>query len=123
MARAQRHRQRLFDGSAGRCTPDSGGLIGRTNLPLADIAYRNNSGLSPIARVAFLNQAFASGGFVDLGFDIDNSLVGFLGINTGLLYGAKVTATIQSGDASTSVSGLCSAGRREGATRSTTVSA
>jgi hypothetical protein len=83
-------------------------LIGKTNLPLSDIAYRNNSGLSPIARIAFLNQAFKSGGFVDLGFDFDNSLIHFGGINAGLLYGARITATIQSGSTSTVVTGVLS---------------
>ena len=83
-------------------------LIGKTNLPLSDIAYRNNNGLSPIARIAFLNQAFKSGGFVDLNFDFDNSLIHFGGINAGLLYGAKITATIQSGSTTTVVSGVLS---------------
>jgi hypothetical protein len=81
-------------------------LIGNTNIPTADIVYHNNNGLNPIAKVSFLNEAFKSGGFVDLGFDIDNSLLGFLGINSGLLYGAKITATFQSGNTSTSVSGV-----------------
>jgi hypothetical protein len=81
-------------------------LIGNTNLPPADILYRNNQGLNPVARLAFLNQAFKSGDFVDLGFDFDSSLVGFLGINSGLLYGTKISATIQSGGTSTSVSGV-----------------
>jgi hypothetical protein len=71
----------------------------------ADIVYHNNNGLNPVASLAFLNHAFKSGGFVDLGFDFDNSLIGFGGINAGLLYGATVTATIQSGDETTSISG------------------
>jgi len=81
-------------------------IIGNTNLPPADILYHNHNGLSPVASLAFLNQAFKSGGFVELGFDFDSSLVGFLGLNAGLLYGAKITATIQTGDTTTVVSGL-----------------
>ena len=81
-------------------------LIGQTNIPPADIVYQNNNGLSPVARLAFLNQAFKSGNFLDLGFDFDSSLVGFLGINAGLLYGAKVSATIDSGGTRTPVSGV-----------------
>jgi hypothetical protein len=82
-------------------------LIGNTNLPPADIVYLNNSGLNPVAKLDFLNKAFKSGGFVNLGFDFDNSLIGFGGINAGLLYGSKVTATIQSaGNTITPVSGL-----------------
>ena len=81
-------------------------LIGKTNLPPADIVYQNKKGLSPVARLAFLNHAFQSGDFVDLGFDFDSSLTGFLGINAGLLYGAKVSATIESGGTSTPVSGV-----------------
>jgi hypothetical protein len=81
-------------------------LIGKTNLPPADIVYLNNNGLNPVAKLDFLNHAFKNGGFVDLGFDFDNPLLGFGGINAGLLYGAKVTATIQSGNTSRSVSGL-----------------
>ena len=73
-------------------------LIGNTNIPTADIVYHNNSGLNPIARLSFLGQAFKSGSFVDLVFDFDNPLLGFEGINSGLLYGATVTATIQSGN-------------------------
>ena len=80
-------------------------LIGNTNLPPADIVYHNASGLSPVARLAFLNEAFRDDGIVNLGFDFDDSLIGFFGLNAGLLYGAKVTATIQSGDTVKSVSG------------------
>ena len=81
-------------------------LIGSTSVPTADVDYVNNSGLSPIATINFLNQGFHSGRFVDLGFDTDNSLIGFFGINAGLLYGTKVTATIQSGTTTTTVSGV-----------------
>jgi hypothetical protein len=81
-------------------------LIGTTNLPTATIDYRNASGLNPVAKLDFLNQAFKSGRFVNLGFDFDNPLLGFEGINAGLLYGAKVTAVIQSGGTTTSASGV-----------------
>jgi hypothetical protein len=81
-------------------------LIGNTDVPPADIVFQNKNGLSPVARLAFLHQAFKSGAFVNLGFDFDSSLVGFLGINSGLLYGTKVTATIDSGGTSTPVSGV-----------------
>jgi hypothetical protein len=81
-------------------------LIGPTTVPATDIAYLNNNGLSPIARIDFLRQGFKSTRFVHLGFDFDNSLVGFLGINAGLLYGTKVTATIQSGKTAKVVSGV-----------------
>jgi Subtilase family len=80
-------------------------LIGNTNIPKADIVYHNNNGLNPVARLSFLNRAFKSGGLVNLGFDFDNSLIGFGGINAGLLYGATVTATVQSGNSFTSLSG------------------
>jgi len=83
-------------------------LIGKTNIPIADIDYLNNEGLQPLAKLRFSNQGFKSGGFVDLGFDIDNSLVGFLGINSGLLYGSKVVANFQTGDTITPVSGVLS---------------
>jgi hypothetical protein len=83
-------------------------LIGNTNIPTADIVYHNNNGLNPIARLSFLNQAFTSGSFVDLGFDIDNPLLGFEGINSGLLYGATVTATIQSGNTTSTLHGQLS---------------
>ena len=43
---------------------------------------------------------------VDLGFDFDNSLVSFLGINSCLLLGTKVTATIQSGNTTRTVTGM-----------------
>jgi len=81
-------------------------LIGNTNVPPADIVFQNKNGLSPVARLAFLHQAFKSGAFVNLGFDFDSSLVGFLGINSGLLYGTEVTATIDSRGTSTPVSGV-----------------
>ena len=81
-------------------------LIGNTKVPPADIVYRNKNGLNPVARLAFLNQAFKSGDFVNFGFDFDSSLVGFLGINSGLLYGTKVSATINSGGTPKAVSGL-----------------
>ncbi len=81
-------------------------LIGPSTIPAADIVYDNNNGLSPIATVDFRNRAFANNNVVNLGFDIDNSLVGFLGINSGLLYGTKVTATIRSGSTSKVVTGV-----------------
>jgi hypothetical protein len=83
-------------------------LIGPTNLPMADIVYLNHNGLSPVARLDFLHRAFKNEGVVDLGFDTDNSLVGFLGINAGLLFGTTVTATIQSGSTTRAVSGVLS---------------
>ena len=81
-------------------------LIGQTNVPPADIDYLNSHGLSTVATVDFLNQAFKNQHAVNLGFDFDNSLVGFLGINSGLLFGTKVTATIQSGNTTRAVSGV-----------------
>ena len=36
-------------------------LIGNTNVPPADIVYQNKNGLSPVARLDFLHQAFKSG--------------------------------------------------------------
>ncbi len=81
-------------------------LIGPTNIPTSDIVYENNNGLSTVATVDFKNQGFKNNGVVNLGFDIDNSLVGFLGINSGLLFGAKVTATIHSGGTTKVVSGV-----------------
>jgi hypothetical protein len=83
-------------------------LIGKTNIPKADIVYLNHNGLNSVARLSFLNQSFMSGGFVDLGLDVDNSLVGYEGINSGLLYGAKVTATIQSGGTTKTMTGVLS---------------
>jgi hypothetical protein len=80
-------------------------LIGGTNVPHKDIVYHNNNGLNPVARLSFLNQAFSSGSFVNLGLDVDDALLGFSGINSGLLYGTKVTAVIQSGATTTSISG------------------
>ena len=84
-------------------------LVGPTNVPATDISYRNNSGLSPLAKIDFLHQSFKNGGGVDLGFDFDNPLVRFGGINAGLLYGTKVTATIQSGHTVRQVNGVLSA--------------
>jgi Subtilase family len=81
-------------------------VIGNTNVPLADIDYVNNSGLNPVATLNFLNQGFKSGRVVNLGFDLDNSQLGFGGVNSGLLFGTKVTATIRSGTTTTSVSGV-----------------
>jgi Subtilase family len=81
-------------------------LIGPTNIPQADIVYRNNNGLNPVARIDFLNRSFKNGGRVDLGFDFDNSLVGFLGLNAGLLFQTRVTATIQSGNTVKVVHGM-----------------
>jgi hypothetical protein len=81
-------------------------LIGDTNIPQADIVYVNNSGLSPVAKLEFLNKTFKSGRFVDLGFDFDNPLLGFEGINAGLLYGTRVTATIQSGSSMSVINGV-----------------
>jgi hypothetical protein len=83
-------------------------LVGPTTVPATDIAYLNNNGLSPVARIDFLHQGFKSGRFVDLGFDFDNSLVGRLGINSGLLFGTKVTAIIRSGNTTKAVSGVLS---------------
>jgi hypothetical protein len=83
-------------------------LVGPTTVPATDIAYLNNNGLNPVAKIDFLHQGFKSGRFVDLGFDFDNSLVGFLGINSGLLFGTKVTATIQSGNTTKAVSAVLS---------------
>jgi Subtilase family len=84
-------------------------LIGPTNVPQGDIVYLNNNGLSPVARLEFLNRGFTNNRFVQLGFDFDNSLVGFLGINSSLLFGTKVTATIQSGNTTKTVSGVLTA--------------
>ena len=81
-------------------------LIGSTNVPQGDIVYLNHNGLNPVARLEFLHQGFKNNRFVNLGFDFDNSLVGFLGINSGLLFGTKVTATIQSGNTTRTVSGV-----------------
>jgi hypothetical protein len=81
-------------------------IVGKNNLPPGTIVYHNNNGLAPVANLAFLNQGFKSGGLVNLGLDFDNSLLGFEGINSGLLFGAKVTASIQTGDTSTTVTGV-----------------
>ena len=72
-------------------------LIGPTNIPVADIAYRNSSGLRPLATLDFLHQRFKSGRAVSLGLDFDNPQTIGLGRNAGLLYGARVSARIQSG--------------------------
>ncbi len=81
-------------------------LIGPTNLKPANIVYENNSGPSTVATLDFLHQSFKNGGQVDLGFDFDSTLVGFLGINSDLLFGTKVTAWIQSDNTVRQVSGL-----------------
>ena len=81
-------------------------LIGPTNVPTGDIVYLNHNGLNPVAKLQVLHQGFQNNRFVNLGFDFDNSLVGFLGINSGLLFGTKVTATIQSGNTTKTVSGV-----------------
>ena len=62
--------------------------------------------VGPVARLEFLNRGFTNNRFVQLGFDFDNSLVGFLGINSGLLFGTKVTATIQSGNTTKTITGV-----------------
>jgi hypothetical protein len=84
-------------------------LIGSTNVPQGDIVYLNHNGLSPIARLEFLHQGFTNNRSVQLGFDFDNPLLGFLGINSSLLFGTKVTATIQSGNTTKTLSGVLSA--------------
>jgi hypothetical protein len=84
-------------------------LIGPMNFPASDVVYLNSNGLNPVATVDFLHQGFAAGRSVDLGFDIDNSLTGFLGINSSLMFGTKVSATIQSGNTSRTVHGVLSA--------------
>jgi hypothetical protein len=84
-------------------------LIGSaTSFPQSDIVYLNHNGLNPVAKVAFLHQAFKNDRIVDLGFDIDNPLVGVFGINSGLMFGTKVTATIQSGNTTKTISGVLS---------------
>ena len=89
-------------------------LIGSTNVAQADIVYPNNNGLSPVAKLEFLHQAFSNNHFVELGFDFDNSLVGFLGINSGLLFGTKVTATIRSGNTTRVITGTLGGPTRRG---------
>ena len=81
-------------------------LIGVTNVPQGDIVYLNHNGLSPVAKLEFLHQGFNNNRFVQLGFDFDNQELGFLGINSGLLFGTKVTAIIQSGNTTKTVSGM-----------------
>lgn len=83
-------------------------LIGPTTVPTKDIVYTNSTGLNPVATVAFRHAAFTTGGSVDLGFDIDNTQLGFLGINSGLLYGAKVSAMLDIGGTPTKVTGVLS---------------
>src|SRR4029077_19467784 len=83
--------------------------IGSTNVPRGDIVYLNHNGLSPVARLEFLHQGFPNNLFVQLVFYLDNPLGGFLGINSSLLFGTKVTATIQSGNTTKTVSGVLSA--------------
>lgn len=84
-------------------------LIGSaTSVPQSDVVYLNHNGLNPVAKVQFLNQAFKNDRIVHLGFDVDNPLVGAFGINSGLLFGAKVTATIQSGNTTKTISGVLS---------------
>ena len=84
-------------------------LIGSSNVPQGDIVYLNHNGLSPVARLEFLHQGFTNNRSVQLGFDFDNPLLGFLGINSSLLFGTKVTATIQSGNTTKTLSGVLSA--------------
>ncbi|MBV9726425.1 MAG: S8 family serine peptidase [Gammaproteobacteria bacterium] len=81
-------------------------LIGPTNVPTEDIVYVNASGLNPVATLEFLNKGFTNNRFVELGFDFDNTQLQFGGINAGLLFGTKVTATIQSGSTTKKVSGV-----------------
>ena len=83
-------------------------FIGASNIPPADIDYVNDNGLNPVATIDFASHSFKNGGMVDLGFDFDNSLVGFLGINSGLLFGTKVSATLHEGGHITTVTGLLS---------------
>jgi hypothetical protein len=62
--------------------------------------------LNPVATLEFLNKGFTNNRFVELGFDFDNTQLGFGGIDSGLLFGTKVTATIQSGNTTKVVSGV-----------------
>ena len=89
-------------------------LIGSTNVPQGDIVYLNHNGLNPVAKLEFLHQGFKNNRFVNLGFDFDNSLVGFLGINSGLLFGTKVTATIRSGNTTRVITGTLGGPTRRG---------
>jgi hypothetical protein len=84
-------------------------LIGRTNVPQGDIVYLNHNGLSPVASLDFLHGTFTNNRFVQLGFDFDNPQLRFGGINSSLLFDTKVTATIQSGNTTRTVSGVLSA--------------
>ena len=84
-------------------------LIGATDVPNGDIVYLNHNGLNPVATVDFLHGTFTNNHFVQLGFDFDNPELGFGGIDAALLFGAKVTATIQSGGTTKVVSGVLSA--------------
>ena len=83
-------------------------LIGPTNVPTGDIVYLNHSGLNSVATLEFLNKGFTNNRFVELGFDFDNTQLGFGGIDSGLLFGTRVTATIQSGAMTKTVSGVLS---------------
>ncbi len=84
-------------------------LIGPTNVPQGDIVYLNHNGLNPVATFDFLHGTFTNNRFVQLGLDFDNPQLGFGGINTSLLFGTKVTATIQSGSTTRRISGVLSA--------------
>jgi hypothetical protein len=54
-----------------------------------------------------LSHGFESGDFVNLGLVFVNPLTeAVVGYNAGLLYGAQVTATINSGGSPTSVNGV-----------------
>jgi len=81
-------------------------FVGATNIPVTDIAYVNSNGLSPVAQIDFLHQGFRNGGSVHLGIDTDNVLLGFNGVNSSLLFGAQVTATIQSGKTTKTLTGV-----------------
>jgi hypothetical protein len=83
-------------------------LIGDTNVPTADIDYLNKNGLSHVATLKFANAGFATGHFVNLGFDFDNTQLQFGGIDASLLYGTKVTATLDIGGNAVTVSGTLS---------------
>ena len=84
-------------------------LIGKTNVPQGDVVYLNHNGLNPVATIDFLHGTFTNNRSVQLGFDFDNPQLHFGGINSSLLFGTKVTATIQSGNTTKTVSGVLSA--------------
>jgi len=84
-------------------------LKGFSSVPDKDILYLNKTDLNPVAKIVFANGAFKNGDFVNLGLDVDNSLVGFEGINSALLYGTKLRAVIMSGGKPVTVSGVLSA--------------